>query len=91
LEEDEFWTYVGTKSRKVWLIYSYHRDSGEIVAFAWGKRNLKTARTLKKKMADSAAVVTQALPPMNGIVFCEYIQGWKPSYREETYLWDRVE
>jgi hypothetical protein len=34
LEEDEFWTYVWNKSRKVWLRYSYHRDSGEIVAFA---------------------------------------------------------
>jgi hypothetical protein len=34
LEVDEFWTYVGKKSRKIWLIYACHRDSGEIVAFA---------------------------------------------------------
>jgi IS1 family transposase len=52
LEVDEFWTYVGKKSHKVWLIYAYHRESGEIVAFVWGKRDLKTARDLKKKLSD---------------------------------------
>jgi hypothetical protein len=31
LEIDEFWTYVGKKKNKVWLIYAYHRESGEIV------------------------------------------------------------
>jgi len=46
LEVDEFWTYVGNKKNKVWLIYAYHRASGEIVAFVWGKRNLKTAKKL---------------------------------------------
>ena len=38
---DEFWTYactlrstrVGKKANKVWLIYAYHRATGEIVAF----------------------------------------------------------
>jgi hypothetical protein len=35
LEIDEFWTYVGKKKNKVWLIYAYHRDSGEIVAYVW--------------------------------------------------------
>ena len=33
LEVDEFWTYVGKKAHKVWLIYAYHRATGEIVAF----------------------------------------------------------
>ncbi|MDR0713540.1 MAG: IS1 family transposase, partial [Bacteroidales bacterium] len=37
LEVDELWTYVGKKSKKVWLIYAYHRATGEIVAFVWGK------------------------------------------------------
>jgi IS1 family transposase len=53
LEVDEFWTYVQKKSRKVWLIYAYHRETGEIVAFVWGKRDLKTANELKKKLSDS--------------------------------------
>jgi hypothetical protein len=33
LEIDEFWTYVGKKKNNVWLIYAYHRESGEIVAY----------------------------------------------------------
>jgi serine kinase of HPr protein (carbohydrate metabolism regulator) len=36
LEIDEFWTYVGKKKNKVRLIYAYHRESGEIVAYVWG-------------------------------------------------------
>jgi hypothetical protein len=50
LEIDEFWTYVGKKKNKVWLIYAYHRESGEIVAFVWGKRDLKTAQKLRKRI-----------------------------------------
>jgi IS1 family transposase/transposase-like protein len=50
LEIDEFWTYVGKKKNKVWLIYAYHRETGEIVAFVWGKRDLKTAQKLRKRI-----------------------------------------
>jgi hypothetical protein len=32
LETDEFWTYMGKKKNKVWLIYTYHRGTGEIAA-----------------------------------------------------------
>ena len=53
LEVDGFWIYVGNKKNKVWLIYAYHRDTGEIVGFAWGKRNLKTARKLRRKLLKS--------------------------------------
>jgi len=53
LEVDEFWTYVGKKSNKVWLIYAYDRAGGEIVAFAWGKRDQETANNLKRKLLDS--------------------------------------
>ncbi|KAA6320902.1 hypothetical protein EZS27_029384 [termite gut metagenome] len=49
-EVDELWTYVGNKKNYVWLIYAYHRATGEIVAYAWGKRNLKTARKLRGKL-----------------------------------------
>jgi hypothetical protein len=49
LEMDEFWIYAGKKSNRVWLIYAYHRETGEIVSFAREKRDLKTARKLKKK------------------------------------------
>jgi IS1 family transposase len=50
LEVDEFWTYVGKKKNKVWLIYAYHRGSGEIVAYVWGKRDLKTAKKPGKRL-----------------------------------------
>ena len=49
LEVDEFWTCVGNKGNKVWLTYACHRSTGEIVSFVWGKRDLKTAKKLRKK------------------------------------------
>jgi IS1 family transposase len=45
--------YVGNKKNKVWLIYAYHRDSGEIVAYVWGKRNYKTAKRLRDKLIST--------------------------------------
>ena len=50
LEVDEFWTFVGSKSNKQWLIYAYHRKTGEIVAYVWGKRDLKTVKRLKTRI-----------------------------------------
>jgi hypothetical protein len=50
LEIDEFWTYEGKKKNKVWLIYVYHRESGEILANEWGKRDLKMAQKLRKRI-----------------------------------------
>ena len=52
LEIDEFWTYVGKKKNKVWLIYAYHRATGEIVAYVWGKRNYETAKKLRDKLKN---------------------------------------
>jgi IS1 family transposase/transposase-like protein len=50
LETDGFWTYVGRKTNKVWLIYAYHRESGEIVAYVWGNRDIKTAKKLRVRL-----------------------------------------
>jgi len=50
LEVDEFWTYVGNKNTKVWLIYAYHRLTGEIVAWVFGKRDYKTSKKLRDKI-----------------------------------------
>src|SRR5690606_40707338 len=50
LEIDEFWTYVYRKKRKVWLIYAYDRATNEIVAYVWGKRDLKTARSEERRV-----------------------------------------
>ena len=52
MEVDEFWTYVGKKKNKIWLIYAYHRETGEIVGYVWGKRNSKTAKELRTKLND---------------------------------------
>jgi IS1 family transposase len=41
---------VEKKKSKVRHIYAYHRESGEIVAFVWGKRGLKTAKKLRKRI-----------------------------------------
>jgi insertion element IS1 protein InsB len=54
LEVDELWTYVGGKKNKKWLIYLYHRATGEIVAWVFGKRNLKTVKALRKRMKSLA-------------------------------------
>ena len=50
LEIDEFWTFVGNKQNKQWLIYAYHRETGEIVAYVWGKRDLNTVQRLKNQL-----------------------------------------
>jgi hypothetical protein len=50
LETDDFWTYLGEKKNKVWLIYTYYRESGEIVAYVWGKRDIKTAKKLMERI-----------------------------------------
>ena len=52
IEIDELWTYVGSKNNKLWLIYAYCRKTGEIIAYVWGKRDLKTAIELKKRLEE---------------------------------------
>ncbi len=32
------------------MIYAYHRETGEIVAYVWGKRDLATVQRLKAKL-----------------------------------------
>ena len=50
IQVDEFWTYVGHKKNKIWLVYAHDPDTNEIVAFVWGKRNLQTAKQLRVKL-----------------------------------------
>ena len=52
IEVDEFWTYVQKKNNKQWLIYAYDRETGEIIAYVWGKRDLRTAKKLRKKLKE---------------------------------------
>lgn len=50
LEIDEFWTFVGSKKNKLWLIYAYDGIGKEVVAYQWGKRNRETVSLLKRKI-----------------------------------------
>jgi transposase-like protein len=76
LEGDGFWTYVGEKKNKVWLIYAYDRESGEIVSFVKGKRDLKTAVKLQKNCLQQG-LVTIAFVTIIGrvllLLFCRTI------------------
>ena len=50
LEVDEFWTYVGKKASKRWLLYAYDPRDSEVVAWVWGKRDMRTVKSLCAKM-----------------------------------------
>ena len=52
IEVDEFWTYVQKKENKQWLIYAYDRETREIITYVWGKRDLRTAKKLKKQLKE---------------------------------------
>lgn len=51
---EEQWYYVGNKQKKVWLLYAICKNSGEILAANWGKRNKKSIRALLKKLQGIA-------------------------------------
>lgn len=51
---DEQWSYVGNKQKKVWLLYAICKQSGEILAANWGKRNKKSIKDLLKKLQEIA-------------------------------------
>ena len=50
LEVDEFWSYVGKKKAKMWLLYVYDPCGKEIVAWVFGKRNMVRVRALRAKL-----------------------------------------
>ncbi|WP_299466634.1 IS1 family transposase [uncultured Microscilla sp.] len=50
IQIDEFWTYVGSKKNKKWIIYAYAPETNEILAFVIGRRDEATTRKLYKKL-----------------------------------------
>ncbi|HEX8676365.1 MAG TPA: IS1 family transposase [Segetibacter sp.] len=50
IQIDELWSYVARKEKKVWLLYAYCAQSGEILGFAMGKRSGKTVKNLLVKL-----------------------------------------
>lgn len=51
---DEQWSYVGNKRKKVWLLYAICKQSGEILAASWGKRDKRNIKALLKKLQGLA-------------------------------------
>jgi IS1 family transposase len=78
LEVDEFWTYVGNKKNKLWLIYAYHRATGEIVAYVWGKRNSKTARNLRDKLKSMAISYD--------VVYTDYWDSFVAVFKDDKHI-----
>lgn len=74
---DEQWSYVGNKQKKVWLLYAICKNSGEILAANWGKRNKKSIKALLKKLhgtivnfycTDNWKAFAQVLPKEKHII-----------------------
>ena len=40
------------KENKQWLIYAYNRETREIITYVWGKRDLRTAKKLRKQLKE---------------------------------------
>ena len=59
LQIDEFWTYIGTKKNKKWLLYAYYRETQEIVAYVFGDRSEKTIQALYAKLAENKITVDE--------------------------------
>jgi IS1 family transposase len=78
LEIDESWTYVGRKSNKKWLLYAYHRETGEIVAYVWGNRDKRTANKLRKRLKKQGITYDRlAIDTWNG---------FKAAFKEDKKL-----
>jgi IS1 family transposase len=78
LEIDEFWTYARKKENKLWLIYAYCRETGEIVAYVWGRRDIKTVEKLKKKL--------KSLGVSCGSVAADAWESFTASFKENKHL-----
>jgi IS1 family transposase/transposase-like protein len=50
IQIDEFWTYVGSKHRKVWLMVARDRRSKRIIAWHFGGRSAADVRALWHKI-----------------------------------------
>lgn len=78
---DEQWSYVGNKQKKVWLLYAICKNSGEILAANWGKRDKKSIKALLKKLqgveinfycTDNWRAFTEVLPKEKHIIGKKY-------------------
>ena len=59
LEADEQWSYVQKKRNPRWLWWVEDHDTGEVVAFLFGRRTNASFRRLLALLADSGVVVSR--------------------------------
>ena len=59
LEADEQWSYVQNKRNPRWLWWVEDHDTGEVVAFLFGRRMNASFRRLLALLADSGVVVSR--------------------------------
>ena len=52
VEVDELYSFVGSKKKKVWILYAYCAARKEILALTMGKRSRKTVKDLFKRMKN---------------------------------------
>ncbi len=82
VQADGFWTCVGTKKNKLWLIYAYSPDTDGILAIQWGKRDTKTVR---KPYAQLTSIEIERFYTDNRKAFAAVLpQGKHPVGKEFT-------
>jgi IS1 family transposase len=81
---------VEKKKNKVWLIYAYHRKSGEIVAYVWGKRDIKTAYRLRQRIQEMG-ISCERIAADNRESFVSAFAGGYTRCGEEVHSGDRTE
>lgn len=52
VQVDELYSFVGSKKKKVWILYAYCAATKEILALTMGKRSKKTVKDLFKRMKN---------------------------------------
>jgi len=54
-ELDEMCTYLGKKTRRIWIVYALNRETKEVVSFNVGRRTYRTLRVVSDKLLLSSA------------------------------------
>jgi len=52
VQVDELYSFVGSKKKKVWILYAYCAATKEILALKMGTRSKKTVKDLYKRLKD---------------------------------------
>ena len=52
VQVDELYSFVGSKKKKVWILYAYCAQTKEILSLTMGKRSRKTVKDLFKRMKN---------------------------------------